>query len=53
MNKTYTFSCKGACSNEPITTRLASSLNEAIQYFASIKRLPVSQFLQLYEVKEK
>ena len=51
MKTKYYFSCKGSCSStEPIFSTYANSLDEAIKYFSELKRLPINQFLQLYEV---
>lgn len=50
--KKYYFSCKGSCVKEAVSTIWAYSLEEATKDFAEIKRLPINQFTQLYEVFE-
>lgn len=52
MKTKFYFSCKGSCSNEAINVYDANSKEEATEYFAQVKNLPVNQFTQLYEVLE-
>lgn len=48
----YIFYSKIDSSKEPISSWPANSLEEAIDKFAKIKKLPVEEFNKLYTVEE-
>lgn len=51
MKKRFVFTNKG--SNEVVgTSEVPKSLQEAIEFFAKIKNLPIDGFVKLYNVKE-
>ena len=50
--KNYYFYTNGDKNKEAISTYKASSIEEAIKYFARIKQMPVSVFLNIFTVSE-
>lgn len=48
----YTFYSKFDSKKEPISSWPANSLEEAVELFAKIKKLPVEEFNKLYTVEK-
>ena len=48
----YRFYGKADSTQESIKTYTASSLIEAVEYFATLKDLSVEKFLKVYELEE-
>ena len=38
-------------SNDTLSTTNANSIQEAIEYFAALKQLPVEEFMNIFQVK--